>query len=188
MGPLLSSALRALRKAAKASPRKPSSSKKKSTKTENRADTADAAGGGGKGAWARGVLLAVLPLQASLVVLLRATPALSLPPDAPHTPYAGAGELLALSGVAASLADVIALLEGGGEGACWARLRPAALGPALMTAAYRPASHPGGNPRANQCFFLSPPIQIPPESGGICGRLTQALPLGFLQRRSAWRS
>jgi len=30
-------------------------------------------------------------------------------------------------------------------------------------------------------YFESIPIRIPPESGGICGRLTQDLPLGYLQ-------
>ena len=34
------------------------------------------------------------------------------------------------------------------------------------------ATHPGGNPGANRWFLQSTPIQMPPESGGICGRLT----------------
>jgi len=34
------------------------------------------------------------------------------------------------------------------------------------------ALRPGGNPEANEWFILSTPIQMPPESGGICGRLT----------------
>ena len=33
-------------------------------------------------------------------------------------------------------------------------------------------NHPGGNPGANGWFLQSTPIQTPPESGGICGRLT----------------
>ena len=41
--------------------------------------------------------------------------------------------------------------------------------------------HPGGNPGANRWFIQSTPIQMPPESGDICGRLTQYLPLGYLQ-------
>ena len=32
--------------------------------------------------------------------------------------------------------------------------------------------HPGGNPGANGWFLYATPIQMPPESGGICGRLT----------------
>ena len=36
----------------------------------------------------------------------------------------------------------------------------------------RVAAHPGGNPGANRWFLESTPIQMPPESGGICGRLT----------------
>jgi len=32
--------------------------------------------------------------------------------------------------------------------------------------------HPGGNPGANRWFLLSTPTQMPPESDGICGRLT----------------
>ena len=43
------------------------------------------------------------------------------------------------------------------------------------------SSHPGGNPGANRWFLLSSPIQMPPELGGICGRLTGDLPLGSLQ-------
>jgi len=34
------------------------------------------------------------------------------------------------------------------------------------------SSHPGDNPGANRWFLQSTPIQMPPESGGICGRLT----------------
>jgi len=33
-------------------------------------------------------------------------------------------------------------------------------------------NHPGGNPGANRWFLQSTPIQMPPESGGICWRLT----------------
>ena len=33
-------------------------------------------------------------------------------------------------------------------------------------------AHPGGNPGAKRWFLQSTPIQMPPESGGICGRLT----------------
>ena len=40
---------------------------------------------------------------------------------------------------------------------------------------------PGGNPGANGWFLQSTPIQMPPKSGGICGRLTYDLPLGCLQ-------
>jgi len=32
-------------------------------------------------------------------------------------------------------------------------------------------NRPGANPGAIRCFFESTPIQMPPESGGICGRL-----------------
>ena len=32
--------------------------------------------------------------------------------------------------------------------------------------------HPGGNPGAKGLFLWSTPIQMPPESGGICGRWT----------------
>ena len=42
-------------------------------------------------------------------------------------------------------------------------------------------NHPGGNPGANRWFLESAAIQMPPESGGICGRLTRDLPLGWLQ-------
>jgi len=45
----------------------------------------------------------------------------------------------------------------------------------------REEDHPGGNPGANKWFLESTPIRMPPESGGICGRLTQDLPLGYLQ-------
>jgi len=38
--------------------------------------------------------------------------------------------------------------------------------------AWRWRSHPGGSPGANRWFLQSTPIQMPPESGGICGRLT----------------
>jgi len=30
----------------------------------------------------------------------------------------------------------------------------------------------GGNPGANRWFLESTPVQTPPESGGICGKLT----------------
>jgi len=54
---------------------------------------------------------------------------------------------------------------------------------ALPLMAFRSAlPHPGGNPGANRWFLRSTPIQMPQESGGICGRLTYDLPLGFLQR------
>ena len=33
-------------------------------------------------------------------------------------------------------------------------------------------THSGGNPGANRWFLGSTPIQMPPESIGICGRLT----------------
>ena len=36
--------------------------------------------------------------------------------------------------------------------------------------------HSGGNPRANRWFLWSTPIQMPPQRGVICGRLTQDLP------------
>jgi len=36
----------------------------------------------------------------------------------------------------------------------------------------RSTLHPGGNPGANRWSLQSTPIQMPPESGGICGRLT----------------
>ena len=39
----------------------------------------------------------------------------------------------------------------------------------------------GGNPGANGWFLESTPIQMLPRSGGICGRLTEDLPLGYLQ-------
>ena len=32
--------------------------------------------------------------------------------------------------------------------------------------------HPGGNPGANRWFLQSTLVEMPPESGGICGRLT----------------
>ena len=34
------------------------------------------------------------------------------------------------------------------------------------------ARHPGGNPGGNRWVLQSTPIQMPPESGGICGILT----------------
>ena len=34
------------------------------------------------------------------------------------------------------------------------------------------ANLPAGNPGANRWFLWSTPAQIPPGSGGICGRLT----------------
>jgi len=46
---------------------------------------------------------------------------------------------------------------------------------------------PGGNPGANRRFLLSTPIQIPPESGGICGRLTSDSPPGRPRRRGSRR-
>ena len=42
-------------------------------------------------------------------------------------------------------------------------------------------SHPEGNPVAIRWFLMSTPIQTPPESGGICERLTSDWPLGCLQ-------
>ena len=42
-------------------------------------------------------------------------------------------------------------------------------------------SHHGGNYWANRCFLESTPIQMPPESGGIWGRLTYDLLLGCHQ-------
>ena len=45
----------------------------------------------------------------------------------------------------------------------------------------RQPSRPGGNPGAYRWFLQSTPLQFPPESGGICGRLTSDLPLGCLQ-------
>ena len=39
----------------------------------------------------------------------------------------------------------------------------------------------GGNPGANGWLLYSTPIQMPPESGGICGGLTQDLLLGCFQ-------
>ena len=45
----------------------------------------------------------------------------------------------------------------------------------------RVVNRPGGNPGANRWFLKSTPIQMPPESGVICGTLTQDLPLGCLQ-------
>ena len=41
--------------------------------------------------------------------------------------------------------------------------------------------YPGGNPGANRWFLQSTPTQMPPESGEICGSLTEDLPLGYLQ-------
>ena len=40
---------------------------------------------------------------------------------------------------------------------------------------------PGGNPGANRWFLWSNPIQMLPERGCICGRLTQDLPSNRLQ-------
>ena len=45
----------------------------------------------------------------------------------------------------------------------------------------RLSHHPGGNPGANWSFLQSTSIQVPPESGGICGIVDQDLPLGYLQ-------
>ena len=42
-------------------------------------------------------------------------------------------------------------------------------------------NHPGGNQGANRWFLWSTPIQMPPELGGICRRLTYDLPLGCVQ-------
>jgi len=47
--------------------------------------------------------------------------------------------------------------------------------------------HPGGNPGANRWFLQSTPIQMPPESGGICGRFdlrfATGLPPGWPELR-----
>ena len=37
------------------------------------------------------------------------------------------------------------------------------------------------DPGANRWFLKSTPIQMPPQSGGICGRMTEDLPLGCLR-------
>ena len=47
-------------------------------------------------------------------------------------------------------------------------------------------THPADNPGANMWFLSSIPLQMPPESGVICGRLTQDLPLGCLQSGCAF--
>jgi hypothetical protein len=43
------------------------------------------------------------------------------------------------------------------------------------------ARHPEGNPGTIRWFLGSIPIQMPPELGSICGRLTYGLSLGYLQ-------
>ena len=52
------------------------------------------------------------------------------------------------------------------------RTVPIVLAVGALGSFFKTAYHPGGNPGANYWFLEPNLVQMPPELGGICGRLT----------------